>query len=102
MKIVFSTEAWDDYVHWQAMDKNVLKRINKLIEAIQRNPFDGIGKLEPLKFNLTGYWSRRITEMNIGLFMRWKMMLCLSFLAATIISDGWIFSRKVQMCLGLF
>lgn len=62
MKIVFSTEAWDDYVHWQVMDKNVLKRINKLIEAIQRNPFDGIGKPEPLKFNLTGYWSRRITD----------------------------------------
>lgn len=62
MKIVFSTEAWNDYVDWQSTDKNVLKRINKLIEDIRRDPFDGIGKPEPLKFNLSGYWSRRITD----------------------------------------
>lgn len=62
MKIVFSTEAWNDYVNWQSTDKNILKRINKLIEDIRRNPFDGIGKPKPLKFNLSGYWSRRITD----------------------------------------
>ncbi len=62
MKTLFTSLAWDDYVNWQETDKQILKRINKLIKEIHRNPFEGIGKPEPLKFNLSGLWSRRITE----------------------------------------
>lgn len=60
MKILFTENAWQDYVYWQQTDKKLLKRINELIKDIQRSPFDGIGKPEPLKFSLSGYWSRRI------------------------------------------
>jgi len=60
--ILFTPHAWEDYTHWQTQDKCSLKRINKLLEAIQCMPFEGIGKPEPLKENLTGYWSRRITD----------------------------------------
>lgn len=62
MKIIFSENAWEDYLYWQKTDKNVLKRINKLIMETKREPFAGIGKPEPLKHSLTGYWSRRINE----------------------------------------
>lgn len=58
----FSEKAWDDYVSWQQEDKKILKRINLLIKDISRSPFDGIGKPEPLKFELSGLWSRRITS----------------------------------------
>ncbi|GBO53460.1 YoeB toxin protein [Pseudanabaena sp. lw0831] len=61
MKLTFTEAAWDDYLWFQDTDKKILKRINILIKDIQRNPFDGIGKPEPLKANLSGYWSRRIT-----------------------------------------
>lgn len=54
--------AWEDYLYWQTQDKKILKRINMLIKDIARNPFDGIGKPEPLKENLSGFWSRRIDE----------------------------------------
>lgn len=57
-------EAWEDYLYWQEMDKKTLRKINKLIKEIQREPFSGIGKPEPLKHNLAGYWSRRIDEKN--------------------------------------
>ena len=60
MKITFSKNAWEDYVYWQTEDKKHLKKINALIKDIQRTPYEGIGKPEPLKFDLTGYWSRRI------------------------------------------
>ena len=60
MSLTFSTNAWEDYLYWQRQDKKTLKRINTLIKAIQRDPFDGIGKPEPLKHGLQGYWSRRI------------------------------------------
>jgi toxin YoeB len=60
----FTDEAWDDYVYWQGQDKKTLKRINQLIEAAKRTPFEGIGKPEPLKESLSGYWSRRIDEKN--------------------------------------
>lgn len=60
MKLIFSANAWDDYLYWQKTDKKVLKRINQLISDIQRSPFEGIGKPEPLKHALSGYWSRRI------------------------------------------
>lgn len=60
MKLVFSENAWEDYLFWQRNDKKNLKRINDLIRDIKRNNYGGIGKPEPLKHNLKGYWSRRI------------------------------------------
>lgn len=60
MKLIFSENAWDDYLYWHRTDKKTVKRINQLISEIQRSPFEGIGKPEPLKHALSGYWSRRI------------------------------------------
>lgn len=60
MKLVFSEHAWEDYLYWQKTDKKLLNRINSLIKAVQREPFVGVGKPEPLKHGLAGYWSRRI------------------------------------------
>ena len=62
MRLIFSDHAWNDYLYWQKSDKKILKRINLLIKDVQRSPFDGIGKPEPLKHALSGYWSRRINE----------------------------------------
>ena len=62
MKLIFADAAWEDYLYWQTQDRLILERINKLIREIQRAPFAGIGKPEPLKHALTGYWSRRITD----------------------------------------
>lgn len=62
MKLIFSEHAWEDYLYWQRTDKRILARINKLIKEIQQSPFEGIGKPEPLKHALSGYWSRRINE----------------------------------------
>ena len=62
--LAWTKEAWKDYVYWQNQDKKTLKRINKLILDVQRNPFAGIGKPEPLKENLSGFWSRRIDESH--------------------------------------
>jgi toxin YoeB len=62
VNIQFSSRAWEDYVYWQQFDKKVLKKINDLLKDISRNPYEGIGKPEPLKHALSGYWSRRITE----------------------------------------
>jgi len=60
-KLAWTDEAWKDYLYWQTQDKKTLKRINRLLEDIRRNdPFKGIGKPEPLKENLSGFWSRRI------------------------------------------
>lgn len=64
MKIVFTENAWKDYVYWQTEDRKTLKRINKLIEDIKRNGNSGIGKPEGLKNNLSGYWSRRINDSD--------------------------------------
>jgi len=61
MILSFSDDAWDDYLYWQQNDKKILKKINRLIKEIQREPFEGIGEPEPLKYNWSGYWSRRIT-----------------------------------------
>ncbi len=58
---IFSEQAWEDYLYWQSQDKKVLKRINVLIKDISREPFKGLGEPEPLKYNWSGYWSRRIT-----------------------------------------
>ena len=62
MKLIFAEAAWQDYCYWQTQDKQMLKRINQLIQEIQREPFTGIGKPEPLKHALSGYWSRRIND----------------------------------------
>jgi toxin YoeB len=62
--LAWTNEAWKDYVYWQGLDKKTLKRINKLISDAKRSPFEGIGKPEPLKENLSGFWSRRIDETN--------------------------------------
>jgi toxin YoeB len=62
VKLIFAEAAWEDYLYWQAQDKRLLKRINELIRATQRDPFSGIGKPEPLKHALAGFWSRRITD----------------------------------------
>jgi toxin YoeB len=64
VKLIFSENAWEDYLYWQKTDKRMLKRINLLIEEIKRSPFDGIGKPEPLKYDLSGYWSRRIDDKH--------------------------------------
>jgi toxin YoeB len=60
----FTDTAWQQYIGWQSEDKKTLKRINLLIQDMQRNPFSGIGKPEPLKENLSGFWSRRIDDQN--------------------------------------
>lgn len=62
MKLIFSDNAWEDYLYWQRTDRKILRRINTLIQEIKRNPFEGIGKPEPLKHALSGYWSRRIND----------------------------------------
>jgi|TARA_R110002124_G_scaffold111348_2_gene265061 toxin YoeB len=62
VKLIFAENAWEDYLYWQKTDKKTLKRINLLIRDITREPFEGIGKPEPLKHALAGYWSRRISD----------------------------------------
>lgn len=62
--LLWTKESWADYVYWQGQDRKTLKRINKLVTATQRSPFEGIGKPEPLKENLAGFWSRRIDGSN--------------------------------------
>lgn len=62
MKLIFSEHAWEDYLYWQQTDRKMLLRINTLIKEIQRQPFEGIGKPEPLRHALAGYWSRRIND----------------------------------------
>lgn len=64
MKLLWEDRAWSDYLYWQTQDKKTLKRINALIKDIQRSPYQGIGKPEPLRGNLSGWWSRRIDETN--------------------------------------
>lgn len=64
MRLLWEDRAWDDYLYWQVQDKKTLKRINLLIKDIERNTFEGLGKPEPLKGNLSGMWSRRIDDMN--------------------------------------
>lgn len=75
----WTDEAWNSYVYWQTQDKKTLKRINKLITDVQRSPFDGIGKPEPLKENLSGFWSRRIDDTN-------RLVYAADDIAITIIS----------------
>lgn len=63
-RLIFTAAAWDDYLYWQGQDKKTLKRINSLIQDAQRQPFTGLGKPEPLKENLSGFWSRRIDDTH--------------------------------------
>ena len=63
-RLKFTPDAWDDYLYWQSQDKKTLKRITQLLRDVSREPFTGIGKPEPLRENLTGYWSRRIDDTN--------------------------------------
>ena len=64
MGILWEDRGWDDYLYWQTHDKKTLKRINSLIKDAQRDPYNGIGKPEPLKENLSGFWSRRINDVD--------------------------------------
>ncbi len=64
MRKIWFDEAWEDYLYWQLQDKKTLKRVNQLIRDIERSPFEGIGKAEPLKGDLSGWWSRRIDDAN--------------------------------------
>lgn len=64
INITFTNKAWEEYCYWQLQDRKTLKKINQLLADIQRNNFEGIGKPEPLKENLSGFWSRRIDEAN--------------------------------------
>ncbi|MBB3192166.1 Txe/YoeB family addiction module toxin [Halomonas cerina] len=64
MMLTWASQAWEDYLYWQARDKKTLKRINTLIKDIQRQPFSGSGSPEPLKHNWSGYWSRRIDRTH--------------------------------------
>ena len=64
MHKIWFDDAWIDYIYWQTQDKKTLKRINNLIKDTERNPFEGIGKPEPLKGNLSGFWSRHIDDTN--------------------------------------
>ncbi|MDC9524112.1 Txe/YoeB family addiction module toxin [Pseudoalteromonas sp. Angola-30] len=75
----WTDEAWNSYVYWQTQDKKTLKRINKLIVDVKRSPFDGVGKPEPLKENLSGFWSRRIDDTN-------RLVYALDNTAITVIS----------------
>lgn len=63
-KLIFTEDAWRDYLYWQSQDKKTLKRINQLLQDIERNGYNGIGKPEPLKNDFSGYWSRRIDDVN--------------------------------------
>ena len=64
MKKIWFDEAWEDYMYWQMQEKKTLKRINSLIKDIERNGYQGMGKSEPLKGDLQGYWSKRIDNVN--------------------------------------
>lgn len=66
MKLIFAEEAWEDYLYWLQQDRRMVERINKLIRETQRQPFAGMGKPEPLKHALSGFWSRRITDEHHG------------------------------------
>lgn len=69
MNLIFAPKAWDSYLYWQKTDKTIVKRINSLIKDIQRNPFEGIGKPEPLKHALSGF-GQDVSMMNTGLYTK--------------------------------
>ena len=69
MKLIWSEKSWDEYCSWQSTDKKILKKINSLLKDIKREPFEGIGKPEPLKYELAGCWSRRISDEHRLVYM---------------------------------
>lgn len=69
MRLVWTADAWDDYLYWQTNDKKTLKRVNQLLRDTLRAPFDGIGKPKPLKYGADGAWSRRITQEHRLVYM---------------------------------
>jgi toxin YoeB len=69
VKLIFDERAWDDYLHWQSHDQKILRRINALLKECMRTPFTGTGRPEALRKNLSGYWSRRITEEHRLVYM---------------------------------
>lgn len=69
MRLGWTSHAWEDYLHWQANDKKMLKRVNQLLRDTLRDPFEGIGKPEPLKYGAEGAWSRRITQEHRLVYM---------------------------------
>ncbi|MCX2534495.1 Txe/YoeB family addiction module toxin [Plesiomonas shigelloides] len=77
--LCWTDESWGDYIYWQSQDKKTLKRINKLIIDVKRTPFEGIGKPEALRENLSGFWSRRIDDTN-------RLVYAVDDLSITIIS----------------
>lgn len=83
----WTDEAWATYLYWQTQDKKTLKRINRLVTEVKRSPFEGIGKPEPLKENLTGFWSRRIDDTH-------RLVYAVDELAITIISCRYHYSPK--------
>lgn len=78
MKLIFAEQAWEDYLWWQRQDKQTVKRINDLIRETAREPFAGIGKPEPLKHALAGYWSRRITDEHRMVYRAEKQALLIA------------------------
>ena len=80
MKIIFSSQSWEDYLYWQKTDRRILKRINALIKEVCREPFAGTGKPEPLKHALAGYWSRRIDEEHRLVYKMEHNALCIAHL----------------------
>ncbi len=78
MKLFFSEHAWEDYLYWQRTDRKILQRINTLIRESQRAPFAGIGKPEPLKHGMSGYWSRRITDEHRMVYKVEADALCIA------------------------
>ena len=75
--LAWTSDAWDDYISWQSQDKKTLRRINKLISDMCRHPYDGIGKPEPLKWGLSGAWSRRIDSANRIIYTVGGEQLCI-------------------------
>ena len=78
MKLIFSEHAWEDYVYWQRTDRKILQRINTLIRESQRAPFAGLGKPEPLKHGMSGYWSRRINDEHRMVYKVEADALCIA------------------------
>ena len=78
MRLIFSEHGWEDYLYWQQADRKMLLRINALIKEIQRQPFQGIGKPEPLRHGLAGYWSRRINNEHRLVYKVAEDALCIA------------------------
>ena len=88
MRKIWFEEAWEDYLYWQVQDKKTLKRINVLIRDIERGSFDGIGKPEPLRGDLSGFWSRRIDDTNTSRRSLGRVSV-----------PVWLFCLSAQLCI---